>query len=68
MQVPFPKLMYMACEEITYHGYDLTERLNDIVAGIIAYYNKKDIDIEWFITQKMKYNKLRPYKHGNKKY
>lgn len=68
VQVPFPKLMYMACEEITYHGYDLTERLNDIVAGIIAYYNKKDIDIEWFITQKMKYNKLRPYKHGNKKY
>lgn len=68
VQVPFPELMYMACEEITYHGYDLTERLNELVAGIIAYCNKKGIDIEWFIKQKMKYNKLRPFRHGNKKY
>ena len=68
VQTPFPKLMYMVCEEITYHGYDLTERMNELVAGIIAYCNKKDIDIEWFIEQKMKYNKLRPFRHGNKKY
>lgn len=68
VQVSFPELMYMACEEITFHGYDLTERLNELVAGIIAYCNKKGIDIEFFIEQKMKYNKLRPFRHGNKKY
>lgn len=68
VQVSFPELMYMACEEITFHGYDLTERQNELVAGIIAYCNKKGIDIEWFITQKMKYNKLRSFRHGNKKY
>ena len=68
VQVSFPKLMYMACEEITFHGYDLTERLNELVAGIIAYCNKKGIDIKFFIEQKMKYNRLREYKHGNKKY
>ena len=68
VQVPFPELMYLACEEITCHGYDLTERLNALVAGIIAYCNKKGIDIEFFIEQKMKYNRLREYKHGNKKY
>ena len=68
VQVSFPELMYMACEEITFHGYDLTERLNELVAGIIAYCNKKGIDIEFFIEQKMKYNKLRSFRYGNKKY
>lgn len=38
------------------------------MADAIGYCKQKDIDIEWFIEQKMKYNKLRPYKHGNKKY
>jgi len=26
------------------------------------------IDLEWHIEQKMKYNEMRPYKHGGKKY
>lgn len=30
----------------------------------IAYHNK--IDLLWYIEQKMKYNEMRPYKHGNK--
>lgn len=68
VQVSFPELMYMACEVITFHGYDLKERLNELVAGIIAYCNKKGIDIEFLIEQKMKYNRLREYKHGNKNY
>lgn len=68
VQVSFPELMYLACEEITCHGYDLTERLNALVAGIIAYCNQKDIDLDFFVEQKMRYNQLREYKHGNKKY
>ena len=68
VQTPFPELMYLACEEITYHGYDLTEKLNALIAGIIAYCNQKYIDIDFFVTTKMKYNRLRPYMHGDKRY
>lgn len=32
----------------------------------VAY--RRGIDLEWFVQQKMKYNELRPYKHGGKKY
>lgn len=35
---------------------------------VFHYCKAKGIDIEWFIAQKMKYNKLRPYRHGDKKY
>ena len=38
---------------------DTIIRLLDIAAF-------KGIDIEWHIQQKMRYNKLRPYKHGKK--
>ena len=68
VQIPFPELMYLACEDITYHGYDLTEKLNALVAGIIAYCNQKGIDLDFFIRTKMKYNRLRGYKHGGKNY
>ena len=46
--------------------------LRSKIAGVIAYtlawcsYN--GIDIGFFVEQKMKYNRLREYKHGNKKY
>lgn len=36
---------------------DTVIRILDVCAGL-------DIDVEWHITQKMKYNKMRPYKHG----
>lgn len=48
---------------------DLTSyRLWKPLMSIFALCKVRNIDIEWFITQKMKYNKLRPYKHGNKQY
>ena len=64
----FPELMFFSCEEITCHGYDITEKLNALVAGIIAYCNQKSIDLPFFIRTKMNYNRLRGYKHGGKKY
>lgn len=64
----FPKFAYRLCQLLTNEDDSLNERLNYGIAGIIGYCKQKDIDIEWFIEQKMKYNKLRPYKHGNKKY
>lgn len=48
--------------------YSLCSRLNYCIAAVITYCQQKGIDIEWFIEQKMSYNELRPYKHGNKKY
>lgn len=46
----------------------LGERLENIIERMFVYCEFKNIDIEWFIRQKMKYNKLCPYKHGGKKY
>ena len=46
----------------------LGERLENIIGRMFVYCEFKNIDIEWFITQKMNYNRLRGYKHGEKKY
>lgn len=35
---------------------------------ILVFCVQKDIDIFWHIEHKMKYNELRPYKHGGKSY
>lgn len=40
----------------------------DILNEIFAFCRERKIDISWHIQEKMKYNELRPYKHGNKKY
>ncbi len=65
----FPVFMYECCADISNGSLaTLARRLNVIVAAIICYCQQKKIDIEFFIEQKMKYNKLRPFRHGNKKY
>ena len=46
----------------------LCSRLNYTIAAVIAYCKQKGIDIDFFVEQKMRYNKLREYRHGNKKY
>ena len=38
------------------------------IGEILVYCVQHEIDIFWFIEQKMKYNKTRPFKHGGKKY
>lgn len=64
----FPVVMYHLCEELTLYKEVLCEKLNAVIAIIIAYCQQKGIEIEWFVEQKMRYNKLREYRHGNKKY
>ena len=64
----FPIVMYHLCEELTLYKECLCEKLNVVIAIIIAYCQQKGIEIEWFVEQKMRYNKLREYRHGNKKY
>lgn len=48
------------------HSFDsyLRVALMEIMGGCV----KKDIDIFWYIEQKMKYNELRPFMHGGKAY
>lgn len=65
----FPEFMYECCADISNASLaTLTRRLNVIVAAIICYCQQKNIDIEFFIEQKMKYNKIRSFRHGNKIY
>ena len=42
--------------------------VTDVLARVIAYCKLKGIDIDFYVEQKMRYNKQRSYKHGNKKY
>lgn len=64
----FPEIAYKICDLITNEILDIPERIGCIITIVFLYCEKKGIDIEWFIKQKMKYNKLRPFRHGNKKY
>ena len=51
------------------HDSEMDDRfLRSVICEIFRYCIQKNIDIEWYISQKMKYNKFRPFKHGNKKY
>lgn len=42
--------------------------VTDVLARVLAYCKLKGIDIDFFVEQKMRYNQLREYRHGNKKY
>lgn len=53
---------------LTIDGESLGRRICGTLAGLIKYCQFSDIDLMWHIEQKMCYNELRDYKHGNKKY
>ena len=44
------------------------DTLIEAVYFLMAIAMRRNIDINWYVVQKMKYNKLRPYMHGDKKY
>lgn len=48
------------------HSFDSFLRVD--LVEILVFCVQKEIDIFWYIEQKMKYNELRPYKHGDKNY
>ena len=48
------------------HSFDSYLRV--ALMEIMGFCVKKDIDIFWYIEQKMKYNELRPFMHGGKAY
>lgn len=61
-EMTFTESMYNITSYIM--EWDITEVLDEI----FAFCRERNIDIFWHIEHKMKYNELRPYKHGNKMY
>lgn len=44
------------------------EEMADLVIRAIQFSRFKNIDLDTHVAAKMRYNKLRPFKHGGKKY
>ena len=62
----FTESMFRICVYVTDNFY--RDELYILRNEIFAFCRDRNIDIFWYIEQKMKYNELRPYKHGDKSY
>lgn len=65
-EMNFTESMYRICVYVTDGFYN--EYYDTLLNEIFAFCRDRNIDIFWYIKQKMKYNELRPYKHGDKSY
>lgn len=68
VQATFTEIMFDLCGVLTHGLYNLSYILCLTIASIIAYCDSKEINIEWLIEQKMKYNEIRSFRHGGKSY
>lgn len=67
----FTEHVFWICQALTdwcWVVVDLESMLNRAVSYIFTYCEEHGIDLMWCIQAKIKYNKQRDYKHGNKKY
>lgn len=67
----FTEFCFGICKQITSFTpgrIGMGVNIHVVLMDIFSYCMALGIDILWFIEQKMKYNELRPYKHGNKAY
>ena len=66
----FPEVAYELCKFAvsTDESIGLSERIGGIISLVTSYCKLNSIDIDFFVEQKIRFNKLRDYKHGNKKY
>lgn len=62
----FTEAMFRICVYVTDNFYRNEPFI--LLNEIFAFCRDRNIDIFWHIKQKMKYNELRPYKHGDKSY
>lgn len=62
----FTESMFRICVYVTDNFY--RDEPFILLNEIFAFCRNRNIDIFWHIKQKMKYNELRPYKHGDKSY
>ena len=62
----------MFCYTLISNIYDwrkpMEYNLSLVLERLLVYCKLEGIDIDFFVEQKMRYNKLRSFKHGNKKY
>lgn len=66
-EMTLPEEMFMIAYNLL--NADVNQvRIGDVLFALIVIAKRRGIDIEWHIEQKIKYNNLRPYKHGGKKY
>lgn len=61
-----PEELFLLVSDLTSDNPDSS--MGNILFTLLVIAKRRGIDIEWHIEQKMKYNELRPYKHGGKKY
>lgn len=61
---PFTEFVYHLCQELLDECSMLDVRIYNVIEQIFVYCRFNCIDIMWFINQKMRYNELRPQKHG----
>lgn len=64
----FTENIYCIISELTNPKYTSITNIGYALNQIQKLADMLKIDILWHIEQKMKYNELRPYKHGNKNY
>lgn len=67
-EMRFTEAVFHLCRFATDDFYIANNNLPLLLNEIFAFCQDREIDIFWHIEQKMKYNELRPYKHGNKNY
>ena len=67
----FTEFCFGLCKQITSFTpgrIGMGVNIHIVLMDIFSYCMALGIDLLWFIEQKMKYNELRPYKHGDKSY
>ena len=68
----FTESIYSIVSDMTNQGYieihSFESHLRVSLMVVMSFCVKKNIDILWHIEQKIKYNELRPYKHGGRTY
>lgn len=62
-ELTFPEELYIATDDLlaTVRG---TASMGEVLLDLFVLAKRKNIDLLWFVEQKMKYNESRPYKHG----
>ena len=62
----FAEIAFRICDDIFFSTAEAATYR--VIYDVVQYCRLVDIDIDFFITTKKKYNRLRPYMHGDKRY
>lgn len=64
----FTELIYEITKLLVSDEVEIDIKVNAVIICLITLCISMEINPTWHIEQKIKYNELRPYKHGNKNY